>query len=173
MAISLETAGSKFTSARPADLQRLAALLREPTVRRYLCDDVILSDDDITAMIARSAASAANGRGMWMLEGRDGALAGVIAADAPTGVMAQVDGIAGQVEVLIAMSPGHARRGLATQALERLTTYARDDLGLPRLVGAVDAPNEASHRLMARAGFVPFGTHPGPAHVLTLYRKEL
>lgn len=173
MAARLKTAHLHCAPAQADDLPRLGALLRDPVVRRYLCDDTVLTDDLVRSLLDRSARNAAEGLGLWMLETPDGALVGVLGASPATGVMAEIEGVAGEVEVLIAIAPEHARQGLATEALERLAAYARDEVRLTRLVGAVDAPNAASHRMMRRAGFVPFGTHTGPAHEMTLYRREL
>lgn len=77
-----------------------------------------------------------------------------------------------QVEPIIALGPGHTGRGLATASLTRLIDYARASLHLPMLVAAVDEPNERSHRLMRRCGFMATGKGHGPAHEMIMYNLE-
>jgi len=47
--------------------------------------------------------------------------------------------------------------------------YAFGALGLLRLVAVVDVPNEASHRMVGRLGFMATGECAGPRHPLRLY----
>ncbi len=49
-------------------------------------------------------------------------------------------------------------RGLATELARALVAHARDGLGLPRVLAVVRPENEASRRVLAKAGLGPRGT---------------
>lgn len=157
---------------RPAtaeDLDGVVKLLHDEHVRRYLCDDVLLPREAVTAMLVRSDRLNTQGLGLWILErGREGfaGIAGLEPVSAEVGTSA---GMAGGVEPIIALRPDCWGQGLASAGLAAVVRYARDTLGLLRLVAAVDQPNARSHRLLERCGFAVIGTAPGPAHDLILY----
>ncbi len=70
----------------------------------------------------------------------------------------EIDREAGEVELGYIVGP-HARgRGVATEALRRLTRWAFDELGAARIVRLIDAVNAASHRVAERCGYVREGT---------------
>ncbi|WP_419914337.1 GNAT family N-acetyltransferase [Hoeflea sp.] len=157
---------------RPAtldDAAEMLALLRAPTVRRFLCDDRALARAEIDAMLADSAALDADAMGLWIIEDDWNRLAG-LAGLAPVSPEASVsDAMTGGIEPTIAIAPEYEGTGLAFAALKSLVDYARSSLALDRLVAAVDEPNTRSQRLIERAGFEAIGRARGPAHELVLY----
>jgi len=155
-----------------ADLDGLCAVLRHETVRVYLCDDTILPRDVVEGMLTRSDALDADGLGLWMIETSAGTVG--CAGLEPMSEAAASDGtIAGSVEPLIALLPAARGRGLATAAVDAMAAYAKEVCRLDRLVAAVDAPNEPSHRLIRRCGFQEIGRGPGPKHTLVFYARDL
>ncbi len=167
----LPFARGRLRPARPADLDDLVRLLRTPGVRRYLCDDVDLPRQTISAMIDHSEELEPRGLGLWTIDDANGGFLGIaglqpVAADAPAAM-------AGGVEVIVAVAPDHWGRGLAHAGLATLIAHARDTVRLSRLVAAVDAPNARSHDLLRRCDFYEMGTAPGPANDLVLYELAL
>ena len=51
-------------------------------------------------------------------------------------------------------------RGYASEAALALVQYARERLQFRRLSAVTDPENDASHRILIKAGFVCTGTHP-------------
>ena len=156
---------------RPAtddDLERLLRLLRAPEVRRYLCDDVEMTREQVAAMLRESVADWSAGIGLWMISSHQGPPWGSVGlrhvADAV------VPRLAGEVEPTIAVAPARWGHGYAAEALAAVIGYAFRTLGRQRLVALVDEPNAASHRLMVKMGFAPLGVCAGPRYPLRLYR---
>lgn len=67
----LTTARLRQVAATAADTDTLCALLWQSEVRRYLCDDVMFSREEIAVRLAASIANWPAGLGHWAL--RDGA----------------------------------------------------------------------------------------------------
>ena len=166
---TLRTARLTLTPATEADLDPLCALVWQPKVRRYLCDDLVFPREQLAGFLARSVANWAHGLGHWTIA-RDGARLGFVELKyAPAEIAPE---LAGQVEPSIALAPEHWGKGYAAEALRAAITHAFTTLRLARLVAKVDEPNEDSHRLMTRVGFRRTGRAPGPAWPLVLYRLE-
>jgi RimJ/RimL family protein N-acetyltransferase len=88
----------------------------------------------------------------------------------PAATAAQYDAsLAGAIEPLAASVPSAWGHGYATESLQALIQYAFDALDLEALAAVVEAPNDASHRLVSRLGFVSTGECPGPLHRLRTY----
>jgi [ribosomal protein S5]-alanine N-acetyltransferase len=168
---SLATPRLALCPATDADLDALWRLLTEPEVRRYLCDDQVLSRADVQAMLAESIAQWPAGMGFWILRDRAAKLLGCIGLHPVTaGIVAHAPDLAGEIEPTIALAPDHWGRGYATEALAAVIAHAFA-LGLEHLVAVVDEPNTRSHRLMLRVGFTPAGTTAtGPCYPLRTYR---
>lgn len=155
------------------DFEAVAALLRDPDVRRYLCDDQVFGDEVIAGFLARSAALDAEGLGLWTIELDVDPVAGLVGLQPTEGVMASSPRTEGAVELLIALAPTHWGVGLAAEVVSAAQDHARRALGLTRLVAGVDAPNHRSHALMRRCGFTAIGEIDGPMHRNTLYEAAL
>lgn len=166
----LETPRLRLTPATDADLDALCRLLWQPDVRRYLCDDIEFPREQIAGFLARSMANWAHGLGQWTIRDRTGARLGFVELKyAPAEIAPE---LAGQVEPSIALAPEHWGQGYAAEALRATIAYAFATLRLARLVGKVDEPNQASHRLLTQVGFRLTGRALGPAYPQILYRLE-
>jgi ribosomal-protein-alanine N-acetyltransferase len=155
----------------PADLEPLWQLLIDPQVRRYLCDDRILSRAEVEAMLTEGMAQAAAGMGSWMLHAQGGTLAGCIGLHPVSReIVSHAPYLDGEVEPTIALAPDCWGQGYATEALAVVVAHGFETLGLERLVAVVDEPNHASQRLMGRVGFTATGTTSGPCYPLRTYR---
>ncbi|MND04218.1 hypothetical protein D3C83_243890 [compost metagenome] len=53
---------------------------------------------------------------------------------------------------------------MAYEAADVALRHGFEVLRLPRVLAGVDLPNQRSHRLMARLGFVPTGESDGPKY---------
>lgn len=144
-----------------ADTEAVWRLLTDPDVRRYLCDDLVFPRETVAAIVAEHLAVAPRGLGMWIAE-RDGAFAGIAALKAVAAVLADlVPVLKGEIEPTIALWPAFWGRGLAGEALGAVLAHGFGALGLARIAGVCDAPNLASARMLARAGFRETGEFPG------------
>ena len=170
---SLAISDGRLWPAGPDDLDALTALLHDAEVRRYLCDDTALPPDVIASMLSRSEQLDPRGLGLWVIESPPGRFAGIAGLEPASAELAAASALSDGIEPIIALNPGQWGQGLAAGALDALITHARDVLGLPRLVAAVDAPNMRSHRLMQACGFQATGRVAGPVHELVLYDLPL
>jgi ribosomal-protein-alanine N-acetyltransferase len=166
------TARLFLTPALRRDADRLHALLAAPDVRRFLCDDRVLSREEVDALMDEAQGLSPRGLGFWMLTAKTGAFVG-LAALMPVfaGAAETFPDFAGDIEPTIALSPEVWGQGYALEALTALLARAAA-LGRPRLVALVDAPNMRSHRMLDAAGFAMIGTTPGPRHTLVAYVAE-
>jgi len=138
-----------------SDGDALHAIFTEPGVRRFLFDDVILTRGQ-----SQGHVEAACTHDAWVVLEGD-ALVGFVALR-PSGE---------DRELMVAISERCWGRGVAQAAAAAALRHGFERLGLPRIVAAVDLPNERSHRLMTRLGFVVTGESDGPAHRLRRYEK--
>ncbi|MEV7414295.1 GNAT family protein [Streptomyces sp. NPDC089919] len=65
-----------------------------------------------------------------------------------------------------------AGRGLATAAVEEVCRIARDEVGLHRVEAGTTTYNTASQRVLAKCGFVRYGTAPKYLHVNGAWRDH-
>ena len=158
---------------RPAlatDLLELESLLHEPEVRRFLCDDKVLSRAEVEGILAESLELDDAQLGLWVIESEASEFAGIVGL-APVSPEANVAiSMSGGTEPTVAVFPAFAGQGRAYDAMIAVLEHAAETLKLAQLVAAVDRPNIRSHRLMKRLGFQEMGSAPGPAHELVLYR---
>jgi RimJ/RimL family protein N-acetyltransferase len=129
-----------------ADTDALHAIFTEPGVRRYLFDDRLLSREE-----TRKHVEAARADGGWAVC-REGLIVGLVSLR-PVGP---------DRELMIALSERCWSTGLAFASAQAAMRHGFEVLKLARIVASVDLPNERSHRLMARLGFVPCGESDGP-----------
>jgi len=169
---TIETLRLVLTPAVPGDSRRLHALLAAPDVRRFLCDDRVLTTDEVSGLLDEALALAADGLGFWMLMTKAGAFVG-LAGLMPVfeGAVATFPEFAGDIEPTIALAPQAWGHFYAGEALAAVIAHA-GALGRRRLAALVDAPNMRSHRMVERAGFAMIGTTPGPRHTLVAYVAE-
>jgi RimJ/RimL family protein N-acetyltransferase len=170
MLLVLTTQHLTLQGACHADLDALWRLLTDPQVRRYLCDDQILTRAQVEEML--SASIAQSPMGFWTLRDPEQTFLGCVGLHRVTpGIVDHAPDLAGEVEPTIALAPDRWGRGYATEALVAAIAYGFETLGLEQLVAVVDEPNYASQRLMRRVGFTPTGTTTtGPCYPLCTYR---
>ena len=150
----LTTPRLKLRPITKADEARFHHLLVTPAVRRYLCDDRILSRAEVAALVARGDQVARAGLGFWTVWERPARFVGCLSLlPVPASISCFHAPLAGLLEPAIAFAPDAQGRGLAYEALERLLDYAYGALGLPRIAAVADEPNRASRRLLTRLGF--------------------
>lgn len=169
----LDTPRLHLRPVTPTDIGPLWSLWTDPDVRRFLWDDREITRDEAAATVHDCLALAAKGLGLWMLEFRtDGSFVGCTGL-LPATVAAEYDArLAGLNEPLVALAPAVWGHGYAHEALCALLAHAEQTLGLTALAGVTDVPNEASDRMLRRAGFRVLGEVPGPRYRLRTYRWE-
>lgn len=133
----------------PADLSSAHTFWCEEDVRRYLWDDVVITERTAEAVLHASAADfAAHGYGLW----------GVHAArPAGTEMLGfcglRSEGVGDAPELLFGLTRPAWGRGLAVEASLAVLGRARRQ-GVPAVIAATDTPNQRSQRTLARLGFV-------------------
>jgi ribosomal-protein-alanine N-acetyltransferase len=169
----LVTARTALVPVELADLDVLWALWDDPEVRRYLFDDQPVSRARAAEVLAACLAERARGLGLWTIRPQTAAETIVGCAGLmPTSVAAYDPAMAGLVEPIVALAPAWWRRGFAVEVVRALVHHAFHALGLARLSAATDVPNEASHRMLVRTGFVPQRECDGPYYRTRTYLLE-
>jgi ribosomal-protein-alanine N-acetyltransferase len=133
-----------------ADLGAAHALWTDPDVRRYLCDDTVISTDQAREWLAISERDFAERRyGLWAVHAR------------PAPAAAPVIGFAGArqwpdggPEVMYGLLPAWWGKGLATEAADGVLAHLFETLGYQAVTAATDPPNGASVRVMERLGMM-------------------
>ncbi len=159
MRFQLETTRLILRPVEAAQARAFAALCNEPGVRRYLFDDERVSDAFVREILARSDMDfEAGGFGIWLLHQK-----GVDGAIGFCGLREFRD--LNDVEILYALSESMWHRGFAVEAAQAVLAYALDTLGLPRVIGVIEAPNHASWRVLEKLGMVEFQPIQARAHL--------
>lgn len=152
-------------------MDALWALFRDPIVRRFLWDDVVIGREAAAEVVTSASSQNGDGRGLWIVQTRDdGRMLGCVALVAAGPAAEFEPRMSGGAEVLVALAPASQGRGFATEALRAVLDHAFDTLSLGEAFAAVDVPNEASHRAMLRAGFAVLGECDGAKYRLRTYR---
>lgn len=130
-----------------ADIAELHAILTEPGVRRFLCDDVIIPETQTREFITRSRELHANERvGLWGVYRRDerellGCIGYWYFHEPP------------RLELLYALTERVWGYGYAAEAARRMIDYGREQLAMSTILASTDAPNVASIRVLEKLGF--------------------
>lgn len=102
-----------------------------------------------------------HGFSLWAMDERDGdGLVGIAG-------LAWVEGRGPDVEAAYVLRRDRWGRGYATEALREVLRIGHDELGLERIVALAYPENDASRRVMEKAGMVADGTAEAHGHVLT------
>jgi len=91
------------------------------------------------------------------------------ASDRPAGLINLQFRPGRDASVAYRIFPAWRGRGYAARALELLTQWVFDDLGLPRLVLEIDEENVASIRVAERCGYVRDGVTTGDEPVKAVF----
>lgn len=144
---------------RPVELgdgDALHAIFTETGVRQFLFDDILLTRAETQAHV-----EAARDHGAWAI-----CLDGVIVG------LTSLRPVGDDRELMIALSERCWGGGVAFEAAQAAMRHGFTVLNLDRILASVDLPNERSHRLMARLGFVPSGQADGPRYRLATYEAR-
>jgi ribosomal-protein-alanine N-acetyltransferase len=129
-----------------ADRSRLRAIFRDPYVRRYLWDSLIVDFEHVDAVIAASEESMRTlGLGFWSAAERSDP-AQLVIGFAGARPMAS-----GELELIYGFLPEHWGRGFALEAARAVIAHAFER-GQPRIWAGTDLENKASERVMQRLG---------------------
>ena len=167
---TFETGRLTISPVTMDDVDGLWAVWREPDVRRFLFDDEPVSRERADEIVRAALARVEVRLGLWSLRER-GSPAGIGAAGLqPAADTARyAPALAGITEIVVSLAQSAWGKGYASEGLEPVLHYAFATRGDARLVAVVDVPNETSHRLMQRLGFVVTGECEGPRHRLRTY----
>ena len=138
----------------PSDLDALHQLVTHPNVRRFLCDDQILTQAQVADWINESQALFETKRfGLWgvLLRSR------LCSTEDST---EELIGFCGfwyfhtppELELVFAIAPDYWNQGLATEAAQALIHYGFEHLLLDRIAASADTPNVASVQVMQKLG---------------------
>jgi RimJ/RimL family protein N-acetyltransferase len=136
-----------------ADGDALHAIFTEPGVRQYLFDDELLTRAETQCHVETACE-----HGAWVIL-QNGEVIGLTSLR-PTGE--------GR-ELMIVIGERHWGTGVAFAAAQAAMRHGFEILKLRRILAAVDLPNERSHRLMQRLGFLPMGEVDGPKYRARTY----
>lgn len=142
----------------PSDRERLFTIFRDPYVRRYLWDSVLVSRATVDEVIAASQQSfRERGLGIWCvaeLQKHADARSQPPGVD-ETGETIGFAGVrpmqSGELELIYGFLPAHWGRGFAREAA-RTAMRESFDRGAPRVWAGTDFENKASERVMQRLG---------------------
>jgi ribosomal-protein-alanine N-acetyltransferase len=128
------------------DLDDLHRLWNEPGVRKYLWDDEAVPRERVESIIENNLASfKAHGFGLWAVLPQ---------------TVDELIGFCGfwhfheppKLELIFGIRPAQWNRGLATEAATAMLRYGFEELSFPRIEASTDAANQASSRVMEKAG---------------------
>ncbi len=140
----LETARLVLRPFTPADRDAYVALNADPLVRRYL-GGVLTPAESEAEMAEITDFFGRRGLGMVpVMRKADGAFLGTCGLSYTPWYP--------DLEIGWRLSPAHWGHGYATEAAQAWRDHAFGTLGVARLISVADAPNVASHRVMARLG---------------------
>ena len=148
----LETLRLEMRNFVAADFDDLRRLGRDPRVMRYIGDGKPMSRDGVTRMLARIIRYPAlyPDLGIWHTSRSDtGAFVGWFSL--------KYAGESPDIEIGYWLVPGAWGRGFATEGAQALVDYGFDDLGLDRIIGVTHPGNQASQRVLMKAGLADAG----------------
>lgn len=166
MRLHLETNRLYLEPLRQQDYELFAKMLRDPFIRKYLCDDVILGNEIIQGFIDSSTQSFdLNSYGLWLIKDKH---------------TAQIYGFAGlrtffdeaQPQLLYALFEAFTGNGYAKEASEKIIEYSFDTLQFTYLIASCDAPNLPSQQLALSLGMKLFKEEEKEGALTLFYKIE-
>jgi ribosomal-protein-alanine N-acetyltransferase len=130
----------------PDDLNGIQELLAHPDVRRYLCDDVIFSAEQVAGLMNRHLQLVEDHHaGVWGVQERPGSpmigFCGFLLVEGTS-----------DVELMYGLLPEFWGRGLATEVSRSALDFLWAQTAFPRAVARTDPPNVKSVEVMKRLG---------------------
>jgi RimJ/RimL family protein N-acetyltransferase len=164
----LQTPRLRLRELTTADAPFTLRLLNEPSFIANIADRGVRTPEEAVRYLERGplASYAQHGFGMWLVE--------LATSGEPAGMCGLVrrEGLA-DVDLGYAFVPEHWGQGLAREAARAVLAYARDALGLSRLVAIVSLGNARSARLLESLGFADRGTIELGGETLRLFALAL
>ncbi|UYN97699.1 MAG: GNAT family N-acetyltransferase [Enhydrobacter sp.] len=135
------------------DGDALHAIFSQPGVKRYLFDDEAPTREQTRAIVEVARKDVA-----WAIV-EEASVIGFVALRRKDGTR----------ELVVAIDERLWGRGVGYEAAQAALRHGFEVLKLDRILAGVDLPNERSHRLMLRLGFVAVGEEDGPKYRLRNY----
>lgn len=143
----IETERLNLREMSEADAGFMLDILNDPGFVRYVGDRGVRTIEDAARYINERFVESykQNGFGLWLVETKD--------EGAPAGICGLLNrGTLPGVEVGYAFLPPFRSKGYAFEAATAALSYARDELGLPRLYAIVNPGNAVSIRVLEKLG---------------------
>lgn len=145
MSLILESQRLLLKPILPNGLNILHNIFIDPYVRKYLCDDQVLSLQQVEDMLKENKNLNDQKICLWFIETKD---------------EQKIIGVAGlwyffaekQPQLVYALLPEATKKGYATEASTRLLKYCFNDLGYQYLLASCDKPNFESQKVAQRIG---------------------
>ena len=167
--LPVETDRLRLRSLQPADAERLFEIYGDAETMRHVGrTGRPIADLDATrrAVDTIRRNEAMHGFGLWAIEEREGdPLVGVAG-------LAWVEGHGPDVEAAYILRRDRWGRGYATEALREVLRIGHGELGLERIVALAYMENDASRRVMGKAGMRPDGTVEAYGRTMTRHVSE-
>ena len=148
----LETLRLEMRVFVPDDFDEMLRLDSDPRVMKYIADGKPASRDAVALRLKRFIRypTLYPDFGIWRASRRDnGAFIGWFSL--------KYTGKSPDVEVGYRLLPEAWNLGFATEGAKALVAYGFDDLGLYRIIGVTHPGNEASQRVLMKAGLADIG----------------
>lgn len=144
----VETGRLVLRRIEPGDAPFMLALLNEPSFIRNIGDRGVRTIDDATAYIASGPQASYDRFGFGLY------LVSLKATAVPIGIcgILKRDALPAP-DIGFAFQPPYWSQGYAFESAAAIKDYARDTLGMPRLLAIVNPLNQSSIRLLERLGF--------------------
>jgi RimJ/RimL family protein N-acetyltransferase len=168
--IILETERLMMRHFETGDLEALAALYRDPELRKYYPEGTLTLEETRTELEWHRHGHPQHPElGLWAtLEKETGQFIG------RCGLLPWLLDGQEQVEIAYLIARPYWRQGLGTEAASGIRDYAFEQLGLMRLICLIDKHNQASIRVAEKIGmaFEKEGRDElGPFHLYALQRR--
>ena len=130
------------------DADFILQLLNEPPFIQNIGDRGVRTQDDARSYILKGpvASYEKHGFGLWLVETKE--------SGAPIGICGLIKReVLADVDVGYALLPQFWSQGYALEPASAVLSYARERLGLKRVLAVVNADNHSSIRLLEKIGF--------------------
>ena len=135
-----------LTPILESELNILQMLFADSYVRRYLCDNKVLSLQQVKEMIEQSSKHFEKERfGLWSIR-----INGESEVIGFVGLWYFFD--ENQPQLAYALLPKATKKGYATEAATKILDYCFNELGYEYLVASSDQTNQESHKVAERLG---------------------
>lgn len=144
----IETERLSLCKLNPNDVEFIFKLLNTPTWLKYIGDRGIKTMDNARDYIITGPMFSYNkhGFGLWLIKLKDD--------DTPVGICGLIkrDSLE-DVDIGFAFLPEHTGKGYAYEAAKATIDFAKNELGLKRVVAITTKDNEGSIALLKKIGF--------------------